>query len=81
MTVLSSVDKCANPKCEAKFKRLGEGKLSVFRVGAPELWGFPFDTKQKVVWLCANCSQSLYVRADYHHKVIKIIHKERGAAA
>jgi hypothetical protein len=80
MTVLSSVKTCANPDCKARFKRLGEGKITVFPIGNPELWRLPAGTKRKVVWLCVHCSSSLAVQADYRHHTIRLVHKA-GAGA
>ena len=81
MTAFLRVDCCANANCRAKFKRLSEGTTSVFAINKPELWGLPASTKQKVVWLCAQCSSSLDVRIDYRHHVIQLVHKERQVAA
>ncbi len=81
MTGLSRVDNCANPSCKAKFKRLGEGTMSVFAIDQAELWGLPAETKQKVVWLCNQCSSSLYVRADHHRRIFQLVHKGRRLAA
>ena len=81
MTGFLTVDCCANANCRAKFKRLSEGTTSVFAINKPELWGLPASAKQKVVWLCAQCSSSLDVRIDYRHHVIHLVHKERQVAA
>jgi hypothetical protein len=77
MTELYKVGNCANPECTEQFRRLGEGTMSVFVIAEPELWGLPPDTRQKVVWLCSRCSSSLYVRADYRHHGIRLLHKPR----
>ncbi len=41
-----SVAKCANPRCEAEFRRLGTGKLFVKTLKG---------SKQKAAWLCNKC--------------------------
>ena len=78
---LFRVDTCANPNCEAKFKRLGEGKIWVFDIDKPKLWGLPANTKQKSVWLCGQCSSLFSVRADHNRHTIMLARKARGAAA
>ncbi len=41
-----SVAKCANPKCEAEFRRLGTGKLYIKTLKG---------SRQKAAWLCKKC--------------------------
>jgi hypothetical protein len=76
-----AVNICVNPDCQAEFKRLGEGQLTVLPVKKPELWGLPKHAKQKVVWLCKRCSSSMYVRADHQRHAIQILQKPRRSAA
>jgi len=60
MTILSSdasmihpkVSHCANPKCDAEFKRLGEGTLFICP-SDPEIT--VNHLRQKVIWLCDAC--------------------------
>ena len=75
MTPLPTVSTCANPDCKAQFKRLGEGEVRVFPIDHPQLWDLPADAKQKVVWLCSQCSLSMYVLLDRHHHVIQFVQK------
>jgi hypothetical protein len=75
VTPLPTVSTCANPNCKAQFKRLGEGEMRAFRIDHPQLWGLPGDAKQKVIWLCNQCSLSMYVRLDRHQHVIQFVHK------
>jgi len=69
------VSTCANPNCNAPFLRLGEGRLLVFSIDDPSAWGLPENAKQKAVWLCAQCSASMYVHLDRRHRVVRIIRK------
>ncbi len=84
MSGLPDVSTCANPKCHAEFKRLGEGRLSVFRVDDPESWGLPSDLRQKVLWLCDHCAATVYLRLDRRHKTVQVVHRSdrhKGHAA
>ena len=76
MILLATVSTCANPNCKAQFKRLGEGEVRVFPINHPQLWGLSADARQKAVWLCHQCSLSMYVRLDRHHHVIQFVHKQ-----
>ena len=64
MNARSDVSTCANPTCDSKFVRFGEGELFVFPIADPEAWGLPPHAKQKVLWLCENCSLKMLVRLD-----------------
>ena len=61
------LDKCANPRCKAEFKRLGPGRLYVFPISDPERWGLPKNSKQKVMWLCAECIRHKRILFDRQH--------------
>ncbi len=72
-----NVSTCANPKCSAEFKRLGEGKLfteppNVHVKGRP----------RQIVWLCSSCSRDHKLRYDRekHEFVFSPQHK-RGKVA
>lgn len=75
MNARSDVSTCANPKCESKFVRLGNGELFVFPVTDPKAWGLPPQVKQKVLWLCDNCCPKYYVRFDRRHHSAQIAQK------
>jgi hypothetical protein len=75
------VNTCANPSCENKFLRMGEGCLSVFPVTDPALWGLPPNVKQKVVWICDQCSRSYYVRLDRRNHDVILVQRKAARAA
>ncbi len=72
-----SVSSCANPKCSAEFKRLGDGKLFTEPPNV-QLKGRP----RQIIWMCSSCVRQLTVRydRDRHEFVISPQHK-RGTAA
>lgn len=63
-TAAPDVSTCANHACGAAFARLGEGELFAFAVRDPERLGLPKNLKQKVLWLCAKCSDAYTVDFD-----------------
>ena len=71
----SDVSTCANPACEGKFVRLGDGELSVFPITDPQAWGLPPHVKQKVIWLCNGCCEQYYVRIDRRHHCAQLVRK------
>jgi hypothetical protein len=75
------ISDCANPECNSKFKRLGEGDLVVFPVDDPLTWGVPEHTKQKAVWLCHTCASQMYVRLDSRHHIVQPMRSERCSFA
>lgn len=75
MNARSDVSVCANPECQSKFVRFGEGELFVFAVNDPESWGLPLHVKQKVLWLCERCCSRYYVRFDRRHHSAQVIHR------
>ena len=78
---IPQVGTCANPRCTAKFRRLGEGRISVISTDDPEAWGLPEHIKQKVVWLCDECSSLLDIRVDHGSCLVHLIEKPRNWAA
>ena len=62
-----SAHKCANPECQAEFKRLGTGKIYTLAVSDPKSWGLPTHIKQKVAWLCPRCALIYEVQFDEQH--------------
>ncbi|HZU22270.1 MAG TPA: hypothetical protein VE998_05515 [Terriglobales bacterium] len=81
MTSVPDLNTCAGPGCTQEFRRLGDGKLYAFTVDEPEKWGLPPHLKQKVVWLCSQCSASLYVRLDRRRFRVQVVHRHAGAQA
>jgi hypothetical protein len=69
------VAKCANLECNRRFHRLGEGKIWAFPVEDPKPWGLPAHLRQKVVWLCDECAELMYVRLDRKHHAIHLVRK------
>lgn len=53
------VSSCANPRCEKKFKRLGEGKLFVRPTDKKDSHNVP-----KALWLCPECALLFDLRYD-----------------
>jgi hypothetical protein len=71
-----NVGTCANPACNAEFRRFGEGSLAVFHVdGDSQAWGLPAHARQKVVWLCDKCCDQFYVRLDRRRHAVHVVHK------
>jgi hypothetical protein len=83
MDARSDLSKCANPHCNSKFVRFGDGELFVFHVADPQAWGLPSHAKQKILWLCNECCSTFFVRLDRRHHAAQIIsrrHLAHGAA-
>ncbi|MGB9257220.1 MAG: hypothetical protein WCC25_20455 [Candidatus Korobacteraceae bacterium] len=75
--------KCANPECNAEFKRLGTGRIYTLPVSNPLAWGLPPHIKQKVVWLCAKCATTSQVEFDKQHCQVLVVsrrHSQRQSA-
>ena len=75
--------KCANPECNAEFKRLGTGRIYTLPVRDPVAWGLPRHTRQKVVWLCAQCAAANQVEFDKQHCQVLVVgrrHSQRQSA-
>ena len=53
------VSNCANPQCEKKFKRLGEGKLFVRPANKKDSPNMP-----RALWLCSECAVQFDLRYD-----------------
>ena len=71
------VGNCANRDCNARFQKLGDGKLSVFPVEDSEHWGLPCHVKQKAIWLCRECSARFYVRLDHQRHRVQLVQKQQ----
>jgi hypothetical protein len=57
----TSVSTCANPSCEAEFKRLGKGKLFIL----PDNPSANVNRlRQKAIWLCDSCAREFEVVHD-----------------
>jgi hypothetical protein len=50
-------------------------------VNDPLAWGLPEDVKQKVVWICDECSQRYRLRLDRKQHTIELVSRARGRAA
>jgi hypothetical protein len=74
----SKVEMCANPECQAEFKRLGTGKLYTLHVTHSQAWGLPIHIKQKVVWLCSRCALTHDVEFDKQHCQVLVVRHERS---
>ena len=77
----SKVEKCANPECQAEFKRLGSGKLYSLPVSRSQAWGLPAHIKQKVVWLCSRCALTREVEFDVQHCQVLLVKRSNFRAA
>ena len=66
---------CANPVCNAPFRRMGEGRICVYDISDPKAWGLPNSIRQKVLWLCSKCSNSYYIRLDRQRHTAHVVHK------
>lgn len=70
--------KCANPDCEAEFKRLGSGKIYTFPVSQPQAWSLPPHSKQKVVWLCSKCALTKELELDEQHFEVLVVSRQQS---
>jgi len=70
-----SVSTCANPSCDAKFKRLGDGKLFV----RPAHKDADSVVSQKVLWLCAKCSQEFEMKYDRRKHSFQLVRAHHAA--
>ena len=79
------LEKCANPKCSAVFRKIGDGKL--FRVPRVGTEPGPSGRAKKTVtmehfWLCSKCAETMTLGIDRHRNVKVIpLRSARGAAA
>ncbi len=77
MMLKPNVSTCANPKCSAEFKRLGDGKLyteppNVHIKGRP----------RQMIWLCESCSHIHQLRYDRErHEFVLSAGRKKGRAA
>jgi hypothetical protein len=71
----SDVSTCANPECSSKFVRFGEGELFVFPISDPKAWELPDKAKQKVLWLCKQCSARMTVRLDRRQHLVELVYR------
>jgi len=69
-----SVSTCANPSCNAEFKRLGDGKLFVRPANDGEQ-----GPAQKVLWLCARCSQDYDLKYDRRKQAFQLVRGTHAA--
>jgi hypothetical protein len=70
----ANVSRCANPECDHKFKRLGEGKLFVRPSGKSDN-----GLTQKALWLCPECAQQFDLRYDRRLQEYHLIRHRRVA--
>jgi hypothetical protein len=69
-----SVSTCANPSCNAEFKRLGDGKLFVRPAKDSET-----GLTQKVLWLCARCSREFDLKYDRRKQTFQLVRASHAA--
>jgi len=74
----AELGKCANPECNAEFKRLGTGKIYTLPVSDPQAWGLPPHNKQKVVWLCSKCAATRQVEFDRQHCQVLLVDRRQA---
>ena len=66
----ANVSKCANPQCENKFKKMGEGKLFVRRAEKGDK-----DSTQKALWLCSTCVTQFDLRFDRRQREFHLVRR------
>jgi hypothetical protein len=70
MTVDPTLSHCANPTCDAEFRRLSQGKLFIWpaypKSAANRL-------QQKVIWLCDACAREYEVHFDISRKSYRLV--------
>jgi hypothetical protein len=72
-----NVSTCANPKCSAEFKRLGDGKLFTEPANL-HVNGRP----QQIVWLCSSCLRTHDLSYDRQKQEFVVLPRhKRGTAA
>jgi hypothetical protein len=76
-----SLDKCANEKCSALFRSLGEGKLFVFSVTNPTAWNLPKGLRQKVIWVCDACRKDFFIEINQETCAVELVPREDTKAA
>ena len=74
------VDKCANPACSERFRRLSQGRVFVIEVQADD------QTSQSArqlqyFWLCNSCCHTMTVMLDRANGVLVVPLPESGTAA
>lgn len=73
---MHDVSRCANSKCGAEFRRLGEGKLFV---GPANPKANATRLRQKAVWLCDSCALKFRVQFDESRESYKLVRSEQAA--
>ena len=74
------VDKCANPACSEKFRRLSEGRVFVIEVQADDPKGQSARQLQ-YFWLCNSCCHTMTVMLDRANGVRVVPLAKSGTAA
>jgi len=70
------VSHCANPKCTAEFKRLGEGRLFIQRINPKSNAN---RLQQKAIWLCNRCARHFEVAFDDSRQSYHLVQHSRTA--
>ena len=70
------VSHCANPRCGAEFKRLGQGRLFI-KPEDPK--ANANASRQKVIWLCDSCAREFEVAFDQSRQSYRLVRRERIA--
>lgn len=70
----ANVSTCANPQCEQKFKRLGDGKLYVRPAEKSDS-----GITQKALWLCSGCAESFDLRYDRRKQEYRLVRLKKAA--
>ncbi len=73
-----TVSKCANPDCDAKFRRLGEGRLYLRPSHTPD--SRAENRVLKALWVCSDCSARFNVRFDEAAQTFVLIPANSAAA-
>jgi hypothetical protein len=58
------VEKCANPSCSSKFRRLSEGRLFVMEAGVSHQ-----SRRLRYFWLCNSCCRTMTVIVSKEDKI------------
>lgn len=68
------LDKCANPTCSARFRKLREGRVFVIEVGADsETNRAGRVCQQRYFWLCDSCCRTMTVIAEKDGARIQVV--------
>jgi hypothetical protein len=70
MTLDATLSHCANPTCNAEFRRLSQGRLFIWPANPKAT---VHCLRQKVIWLCGACAHKYEVQFDISCRSYKLV--------